>query len=446
MAIAVHKLQIHWLVMLFGCAVLTACNSESSPSEIAQELPSVTATPSPLPTSTATLVPPTPTATPTATATLIASSTPSGAAEDYLVSRPGYVLIDHLARRQELATLGATQVGEICIADPYPWQWGGEAFEVVELNPIVHFVRGPDNDTIERFYKAMMILSAEDIGMGNEDAALAIIETLINWASANALSSLGRSGPLYTSTVYDVKWLLTPTIAAYSLVSDHPAMSSSDRELVENWLEMLVNTIDQPLTDNNHSYMRYAINMEWGALTGDSERFQAGVTGYLHALRQMRPDGSFPYETARGAMAMHYTSHAISSLALMAEVAAVQGHNLYDLEQNNISLHTAIAFLLDAIDNPEIIVDYAAENDNCSIAEVCGDYRTQYLFLYMGWIESYIARFPNSENGNRITQMLDAGVLKNNRRLDGGRVSMSYPNPLDGGVTKCMYSNISMSN
>ena len=44
---------------------------------------------------------------------------------------------------------------------------------------------------------------------------------------------------------------------------------------------------------------------------------------------------------------------------------------------------------------------------------------------------SYIARFPNSENSNRITQMLETGVLDYSRLQDGGdEVTMNYPNPL----------------
>jgi len=281
-----------------------------------------------------------------------------------------------------------------------------------------------------------MVLAAEYLGTNNDEAAIAIIDTLKIWASANALSSLGGDKIL---TIYDIKGVVTPTLISYSLVRDHPYLSAEDQALIENWLEMLVRQVDVALMDNNTSYMRHAINMEWGALMDDEAYFQKGVDGYISALGQMRSDGSFPNETARGAMAMFYTSHAISSLVLMAEIAANQGHNLYDLEQNDLSLHSAITFLLDAIDDPEIIVEYAAENNGCSIPEVCGDYRIQYLRLNMDWIEPYRARFPEAENTKRINQMLEEGVLDYSRWQDGDEVTMNYPSPLYGAVTRCFY-------
>jgi hypothetical protein len=325
-----------------------------------------------------------------------------------------------------------------------PLGWASEVKDE-GISPVIYFERGQNREPLHKFELAMAVLSAEYLATNNDEAAITIIDAIKSWASANALSSLGGSD--YVATIYDVKSLVTPTLVSYSLVRNHPYLSAEDQALIEKWLEMLVRQIDAvDITNNNHNYMRHAVNMEWGALMGNDAYFQKGVEGYIVALGQMRPDGSFPLETARGAMAISYTSHAISSLVLIAEIAANQGHNLYDLEQNDLSLHSAITFLLDAIDNPEIIVDYAAENDTCTNPEACGDYRKQWLELNMGWIEPYRARFPESESTRRINQMFEEGVLDYSRWPGTHEeIGMLYPNSLDGAATRCFYSRINIS-
>lgn len=433
------------VTLVMASVWLGACGDETAMPPAITVAPQATATSEP-PTPTQPVAPetpvPSPTITPTSTA-IVPSSTPSENINDYTISNPGNVLIDPVLRRQYLETLSSIRQKDLCIADPYLWEWGGEVYQVVELSPVIYFEResADDNDTLRRLRRAMMVLAAEYLGTNNDEAAIAIIDTLRIWASANALSSLGGSN--FVGTVYDVKNVVTPTLASYSLVRNHPYLSAEDQALIENWLEMLVRQLDVDLTDNNHSYMRFAILMEWGALMDDEAYFQKGVDGYINALGQMRPDGSFPEETARGAMATTYTSHAISSLVLMAEIAANQEHNLYDLEQNNLSLHSAITFLLDAIDDPDVIIGYAAANDTCTIPEGCGDYRKQYLLLNMGWIEAYRARFPESENTKRINKLFEDMVLDYSRwQVGENRAVMIYPNPLDGAATRCLYSKI----
>lgn len=420
------------LIFFIGVSVWTsACGQPESTT-----IPQLTSTNKP-PTSTQIIAQETLVPTPTNTATPTQTPTPSGNIDDYTVSDPGNVLLDPDMRRQYLETIGWPLQNELCIPDP-----SADSLKVVELDPIIYFERGLNDDTRWSLIRAMMLLSAEYLGTNNDEAAIAIIDTLKNWASANALSSLG--GADFRVTVYDVKKLVIPTLASYSLVRDHPYLSSADRELIEDWLAMVVRQVSIDLTDNNMSYMRFAIDMEWGALVGDDVYFKKGVEGYISALAQMRPDGSFPLETGRGAMATHYTSHAISSLVLMAEIVANQGHNLYDLEYNDLSLHSAIAFLLDAMDDPEIIIKYASDADPCSIPEVCGDHRIQFMELYMGWIEAYRARFPESENAKRIDQMFEEGVLEYFRWQDD-KFSMIYPNALDGAVTRCLFANVAPS-
>jgi poly(beta-D-mannuronate) lyase len=127
----------------------------------------------------------------------------------------------------------------------------------------------------------------------------------------------------------------------------------------------------------------------------------------------MRPDGSLPLETARGSRALSYQRHAITSLVAIAEMAAAQGYDLYGVEgPEGQSIHRAIAFLLDGIDQTSLVWPYARENDNPGTYR---NYKVQDLgFMtkrghdrhYMAWTEPYLARFPNTELADRLRQAL----------------------------------------
>ena len=153
--------------------------------------------------------------------------------------------------------------------------------------------------------------------------------------------------------------------------------------------------------------------MAWGIVRGDDDWFRAGIETYLDALAQMRQDGSLPLETARGSRALSYQRHAITSLVAIAEMAAAQGYDLYAIEgEQGQSIHRAIGFLLDGIDQTSLVWPYARENDNSGSYR---NYKVQDLgFMserghgrhYMAWTEAYLARFPDTELAERLRQRL----------------------------------------
>ena len=163
---------------------------------------------------------------------------------------------------------------------------------------------------------------------------------------------------------------------------------------------------------NNHHYLRGSVDMAWGALTGDDRRFQAGIEAYRDALADMRPDGSLPLETERGARALWYQRHAIASLVVIAEIAANQGLDLYGLQTDGRDIHGAIRFLLDAIEEPAKVLPYAAANSNPGIESGPGDQDLSFLDQrghdrhYMAWVEIYAARFPDRPESKRLLALL----------------------------------------
>ena len=96
----------------------------------------------------------------------------------------------------------------------------------------------------------------------------------------------------------------------------------------------------------------------------------------------------------------------------LAEAAAHQGVDLYAMEIEGQSIHTAVRFLLDANNDTSISGRYADENagmsDKGGKAEYLGEqdpwwkFSTDYGVSLIGWLELYVSRFPDGENASRL--------------------------------------------
>jgi poly(beta-D-mannuronate) lyase len=241
--------------------------------------------------------------------------------------------------------------------------------------------------------------------------------------------------------------MLLPTIVAYSLVRDHADWKKAERSEVERWLNRLVRLrgIKRPGASlgptslvNNHRYLNNSVDMAWGALRGDDTLFRQGIESFLIALTQMRADGSLPLEVARGAKALWYQRQAIASLVTIAEMAAVQGYDLYAMEIEGRSLHRAIDFLARAIDQPDIVLRYARANRRP------GEFRNYLVqdrtFMvqrgherhYMAWTEAYRARFPTRATTRRLVSLLDQYQADRRPMIDefsGGNMTCFFALP-----------------
>ena len=129
-------------------------------------------------------------------------------------------------------------------------------------------------------------------------------------------------------------------------------------------------------------------------LIEDELRFQFGL---------QREDGSLPYEAERGVRAVWYTGRQISYLITLMEMGEKLGLQSYKKHGNQLNL--AIEFVLDAIENPEIIYPYAQE----MFASPDGDPMIQdygstggELAGTFGFAKIYISRFPNHRNVEKI--------------------------------------------
>lgn len=349
------------------------------------------------------------------TATVVgpsATPTPPQAATDHHVARPGLVLISPAQRRAQLAAMPVSVRVRYCAV---PEDAPTNPSRLQPVRRLRALPDGPDPAS-EPFALAVMLNAAAAFGTGDEAAHHGVVALLDQWAEADALTRLERRT---ANTYYALDRTLLPIIVAFALLRDDPMVRVEQRTRIETWLarvERLRGDGRGPPDPrnlsgrNNHAYLRASVSMAWGALTGNDRSFRSGVAAYRQALGEMRPDGSLPLETRRGTRALWYQRHAVASLVAMAEMAAVQGYDLYGYEADGKSLHTAIRFLLDATHDPQLVRTYAREG-----TEPRADAKPQDLsFLtrrghgrhYMAWAEIYMARFPNREESRRLAKLL----------------------------------------
>ena len=159
-------------------------------------------------------------------------------------------------------------------------------------------------------------------------------------------------------------------------------------------------------TAQNHFVVSADSSMALGAWLGKDSLFKIGLKQWDVTLRTMREDGSLPHETARGSRAIWYTGITLTKLIRIAELARVQGIDLYNLEVRGRTFHDAVSFMLDAVENQEIIHKYAKVNRDpggfipYTRQEVGSASSGKYA-----WIKPYLLRFPNHPNSLRIKNM-----------------------------------------
>lgn len=345
-----------------------------------------------------------------AAAAILAVLASCGAAADDALQHPGEVLFPSAGRLAELRAAPADRRFALCGARVEKWRSHGPVRTVDSPDEYGGDLRG------EPFAHTVMRAAAAGWGMEDAPAQKALVDLLDRWARHDALLEFDRD---QSSNIYVVERIMLPMIVAWSLVRGSPEVDDGERRNIVKWLTRLVDRRDRPLGDkgdlsnlNNHAYLGASVDMAWGALVGEPDRFGRGIAAYRAAIGQLRPDGSLPRETERGSRALWYQRHAIASLVTIAEMAAVQGYDLYGYSARGRDIHTAIRFLLAAVDDPKLVWPYAEANVNP------GPYANWMVqdmgFLvprghgrhYMAWAEPYMRRFPDRPEARALARLL----------------------------------------
>ena len=329
------------------------------------------------------------------------------------ISRPGLVAVDVHARREQLSAADAMGL-HTC-----------QKYSNRPLPDVLHELEGMEEDQDDRY----LLIAAKLRELGarcliEDEAACATIQNYaMDWARNSKLGGPrgDHDGDIiwHETTTVNMR-LLSPMISALSVAEQFSPLPSSDRETLDRWLKRKVDQYEHGMRDlgrykggrhgttarraaHNSAIQSSIVAMSYGAWVDEEDYFETGIEQWFITLDSMRSDGSLPIETRRGARALYYTGRTITGLIQLAERAAVQGVDLYGSSPGpNQTLHNAVTFFLDAMEQPDLVLKYARTNISPGRSK---DYKIQDLGSIestMGWIAPYIVRFPNHANGQRL--------------------------------------------
>ena len=356
--------------------------------------------------------------------------------ETWQVKRPGLVLVDPAARALELQRLDAAERRRLCPAA----QSEGDPAPVIRL---VGPATASGADPAAQPFTLIVMADAAAGLAGDRAAAGAALALVARWAQADALSDLVEAGPDHNNanTLYSLKRVLLGLLPAWPLLVARAEPAPELRRSVEDWLARRVADADEatgpaatrasesaPGNHNHQRLMREAVVMAYGALTGDAAKFRRGGRIFLATLREMRPDGSLPLETARGPRALWYQRHAVASLVMIAALAELQGYDLAGVEVEGRRLAHAVDFLLGAIAEPSRLAAYAPERQDLGFLEARPSGRNP-----MAWLEPWHRRtalalsVDGLATGDVVTTVLAHRPLID--EISGGNLTCLFARP-----------------
>ena len=367
------------------------------------------------------------------------------------ITNPGAVAVDVPKRRNQLS-----QLAEMYLCPD---------FLPIENAPLYDSVSAPSDygldDRFNRVSARFRILGAACLGGVNE-ACQSIYDYALDWARK---SGLGRpkggknDGVFWNSTLTANMRLLSPMLAALGVAEQVSPLPTHDRDVLDRWLKKKIDEYEHGMRGegrfkggkdgtralkaaHNHAVQSSIVAMSYGAWSNNKKYFKTGLKQWFITLKSMRKDGSLPIETRRGARALFYHGRTLSALVQLAERAAVQGIDLYNsAPKKKKTIHQAVAFFIDAIEEPGLILKYAKTNKapgpskNYKVQDLGG------LGSTMGWIAPYISRFPDHPNSLRLQTMHSKPKNYLTRSLDSAVRTNGFSAEWIGVDARCFYAD-----
>ncbi|MGF1626252.1 MAG: alginate lyase family protein, partial [Alphaproteobacteria bacterium] len=192
---------------------------------------------------------------------------------------------------------------------------------------------------------------------------------------------------------------------------------------------------------NNHRYLADLVLMTWGSIVRDRDLLAKGVSRFEAAMGQARADGSLPLETRRGARAMWYSNMAVGELAMMVQVAGLNGIDLRREAARGAAFDAVVDYLAAVLATPALVLPYAVEN---YIPGPTPSYRAQDLGFteqrghgrhYMAWTEAPAVQEMAGSAAARLRAFAGGRLAGLRPLIDdyaGGNTTCFYWRPLDG--------------
>jgi hypothetical protein len=279
---------------------------------------------------------------------------------------------------------------------------------------------------------------------------------------------------------------------AMQLLADHPNLTKERKSLIDNWLKNKTlgkhikfkkngswfnghdGVKQEPIkikvsgisninccTPMGYESTRLQVDnalMANSILYNDLDGFKSSLKGFIDVIDTMRFDGSLPYQTSRGNAAIWYQNLGINVLIATAEMAKYQGIDLYSFKsKSGGTIHDAVTFLLNSVQNKDLIYKYASRNLNPwrkgkGITDPL-DYKFQlgtdkifkwqrgsHKASFLAWYEIYKYNFPNHPNLENLNELANNAK---NRLYNSIELPHKPPSPLfndySGMSTSCLY-------
>lgn len=245
---------------------------------------------------------------------------------------------------RQLLVVSGTDVIPRFYEDRDGWRRGAEPFQAFE-------------DMVSK-------LAGQAFVAPEQGAGACLIDLLHQWAGKDAFLDIAFevSG---LQTWFQAESSLFAAALAYSIVRDDVPGRNEEKREIERWLVAAANThlrydgASEGTCCNNHFYRRALYAAMIGVVAGDDQLFRFGISAIYSALSDTGPEGSLRLEMAREAFAGKYQVYAVMHLAMVAQVAARQGYDLYALKAYGHTLAEVVEFALATMLRPETAADAA---------------------------------------------------------------------------------------
>jgi hypothetical protein len=200
--------------------------------------------------------------------------------------------------------------------------------------------------------------------------------------------------------------------------------SPEERAIVGPWLNALVAEMGASHwkdRSDNKAYMRTYAALIWGLMVGDDRPVEAAIEVYKLAIHDMRPDGSWPIDSQRGGMGLHYNSGDTAQIVLIATALKLAREvDLFSYAVDGRSVHTAVEFVLRSIKDPVATNrQYAIKCPEGGDRFGSVDNPSMSFVEEAGYLTAYANLFPETEASRYILNNL-ASEGKNDSEKSGG--------------------------
>lgn len=337
-----------------------------------------------------------------------------GRLDDYIVTSDT-LYVDTDARKTELQQIDLPVLENWCAKDSHLTLGSFADYTSVPITGL-----SDDNrDPIWDMYATMTFGRVYYHYLGYETAGPMILRSLQGWANADTLMEVDFA--LNPGVALDTKISLHAYVLGWDAVRNEAFVTDADRVLIDSYLESLAiktsyhegyalgddYTFASGIDDFNHGWQQDVAMMAYGIFANNNYFFQRGISRYFAVLAGlMREDGSHFFESQRGGSALGYSLNATNMLVRLAELATVQGYDLYQVEINGVNLNKIMEFHIAALEDNELIHQYTVhQNLDACDPEQCATWNDQtYGFSYntqggnfiFADFEIYKRRFPES--------------------------------------------------